>query len=157
MLPIDLIQKLPPVGVVDHPWADSSRSPYYVTRWPTATDEDDINGYFDAVDAWLTQVTSPWVTVMDFSKLDSRQSTVARRKVFADRARQSRILAEQHCVGLAAIAPSTLVAGIVNSLMWVVHSPLPARMFTDEATAEVWLVGKLRDAAKSATVRPPSF
>jgi len=117
--------------------------------------EEEIHGYFDAVDAWMVQIDSPWVTIMDFSQLDTRASTVAHRKAFADRAKETQMLAEEHCVGLAAIAPSVIISGIVNSVMIVVPRPFPSRVFTDEKKARAWLLGKLREAAKSTTVRPP--
>ncbi len=135
---------LPPA--LDHEWVDSSRSPLFVTRWPSETTVGAIDGYFDAVDAWVMRIHSPWCTVLDFSALQFGASSPATRKRFADRARPLQPLLQEHCVAIALLAPTPMVRGVVTAVMWFVPAPVPVEVFVSEDEAHAWLRWKIGDA-----------
>lgn len=123
---------------LSHPWVDTSRSPLIIVKYPALSTEPEINGFFDVMALWLRDVKTPWGLALDFTDYQAKTSTAGKRNAFA--AGSKRLAGDlQHCLGIAAIAPSAIMRGIVTAVLWVFRPPIPHDVFANREAAMTWL------------------
>lgn len=128
--------------------ADLSSFPLLQIASPSVVQYDHVNipSFFACIDRGLATQTR-FAVLHDARALPHVDDL--RRQHFMELIDARRPELGKHVAAYAAVVSTPLERGIITAFMWFIKLPMPLRLFTSEAEARNWLLGRVKAAREA--------
>ena len=109
--------------------------PLVLVTLPAAQSDDEVLAYFDELRACRAR-REPYAIVVDAAA--SRGFSAKQRRMQAQYVSEGLELSGMYLKGLAFIAPSELIRGMLTAIFWLQRPASPHRVFTTKEEAVAW-------------------
>lgn len=119
-----------------HAWLDATHAPLYIARLPQHMSDSELASYLETLERFLLNHDGPYVVVTDTSFVQS--APAIQRRMIADSDIRLRDHDEKWCAGVAVIAKSAFMRGVVTAIYWISPPVYPYRILPSLSEAIVW-------------------
>lgn len=129
---------------IAHPWVDSSRAPLYQVTFPARAEDETLNAYFKAIEAWSTRAQHSVAWVMNLTQV--RAVPASQRAATAAYMRRMEAYDKLHTRATAFVISNAVIRGVLTAIFWVTPPVFPREVFAEHPAAAAWAREKLSQA-----------